>query len=64
LILRGWQSHNRSGALIFMGFPWVGAFAMLVFYAGLQRHPEKSLTPLLVDGISSLRRVWHVELPL
>lgn len=56
--------HTALGALIFMGFPFVGAFAMLVFYAGLQSIPGEILDAASVDGVSSLRRVWHVELPL
>jgi raffinose/stachyose/melibiose transport system permease protein len=56
--------HTALGALIFMGFPFVGAFAMLVFYAGLQSIPGEILDAAAVDGVSSMRRVWHVELPL
>ena len=56
--------HTALGALIFMGFPFVGAFAMLVFYAGLQSIPGEILDAAAVDGVTSLRRVWHVELPL
>lgn len=56
--------HTAMGALIFMGFPWVGAFYMLVFYAGLQAIPTDTLDASAVDGASSLRRAWHVELPL
>lgn len=61
-----WLSNPRTalGALIFLGFPWVGAFAMLVFYAGLQQIPTEILDAAAVDGIGSLKRVWHVELPL
>jgi raffinose/stachyose/melibiose transport system permease protein len=56
--------HTALGALILLGFPWVGAFAMLVFYAGLQGIPQDLLDAAAVDGISSLKRVWHVELPM
>ncbi len=56
--------HTALGALIFMGFPWVGAFAMLVFYAGLQQIPQELLDAAAVDGVGSLKRVWRVELPL
>jgi raffinose/stachyose/melibiose transport system permease protein len=65
-IATAWLSnpHTALGALIFMGFPWVGAFAMLVFYAGLQQIPREILDAAAVDGIGSLKRVWHVELPL
>ena len=56
--------HTALGALIFMGFPWVGAFAMLVFYAGLQGIPREIVDACAVDGVSSLARVRHVELPM
>jgi raffinose/stachyose/melibiose transport system permease protein len=56
--------HTALGALILMGFPWVGAFAMLVFYAGLQAIPQELLDAAAVDGVTSLKRVWHVELPM
>ena len=61
-----WLSNPKTalGALIFMGFPWVQAFAMLVFYAGLQQIPRDILDAAAVDGIGPLKRVWHVELPL
>jgi raffinose/stachyose/melibiose transport system permease protein len=55
--------NTALAALIFMGFPWVGAFAMLVFYSGLQSIPGEIHDAASVDGISSLGRVWHVELP-
>jgi raffinose/stachyose/melibiose transport system permease protein len=60
-----WLANPRTalGALIFMGFPWVYAFYMLVFYAGLQNIPGEIHDAASVDGISSLGRVWHVELP-
>jgi raffinose/stachyose/melibiose transport system permease protein len=56
--------HTALGALIFLGFPLVGAFAMLVFYAGLQAIPNEILDAARVDGASSLKRVFHIELPL
>ncbi len=56
--------HTALGALIFLGFPFVGAFAMLVFYAGLQAIPHEILDAARVDGVSSWRRVFHIELPL
>ena len=56
--------HTAMGALIFMGFPWVAPFNMLVFYAGLQAIPTEVLDAAAVDGVSSVKRVWHVEMPL
>jgi raffinose/stachyose/melibiose transport system permease protein len=65
-IATAWLSNPKTalGALIFMGFPWVQAFAMLVFYAGLQQIPRDILDAAAVDGIGSFRRVWHIEIPL
>jgi raffinose/stachyose/melibiose transport system permease protein len=56
--------HTALGALIVLGFPWVGAFFMLVFYAGLQGISSEILDAAKVDGVSSLRRAVHIELPL
>lgn len=56
--------HTAMGALIFMGFPWVGAFYMLILYAGLQAIPTEVLDAASVDGVSSLKRVRLIELPL
>jgi raffinose/stachyose/melibiose transport system permease protein len=56
--------HTALGALIFLGFPWVAAFYMLVFYAGLQAIPTEILDAARVDGVSSWKRVFQIELPL
>ena len=56
--------HTALGALIFLGFPWVGAFSMLVFYAGLRAIPREVLDAAKVDGASSWKRVFNIELPL
>lgn len=56
--------HTALTALILMGFPWVGAFNLLVFYAGLQGIPQELLDSAEVDGVNTVQRVWHVELPL
>lgn len=56
--------HTALGSLIFLGFPWVAAFSMLVFYAGLQAIPNEILDAARVDGVSSVMRVFRIELPL
>jgi ABC-type sugar transport system permease subunit len=51
-------------ALMFIGFPWIGSFALLVYFAGLQSIPASVLEAARVDGASGLTRIWHVDLPL
>lgn len=51
-------------ALALMGFPWVGAFNMLIFYAGLQSIPEEVLEAAELDGASGLTRLRTIEIPM
>ena len=51
-------------AVIFVGFPWVGATAMLIYYAGLQGIPDSLIDASLIDGASTLRRILSIDLPL
>ncbi|MCC6444488.1 MAG: extracellular solute-binding protein [Armatimonadetes bacterium] len=51
-------------SLMFMGFPWVGGFALLIYYAGLQNIPSSVLDSARIDGAEGLRRFRHVDLPL
>jgi len=51
-------------SLMFMGFPWVGGFSLLIYYAGLQSIPKDVLDSCLIDGASGLRRIWAVDIPL
>jgi ABC-type sugar transport system permease subunit len=50
-------------SLMFMGFPWVDSFTMLIFLAGFMTIPREILDAAAVDGASGWRRFWHVELP-
>jgi raffinose/stachyose/melibiose transport system permease protein len=51
-------------SLIFVGFPWVGAVAMLIYYAGLQNIPDSLTDASLIDGASTLRRIISIDVPL
>ena len=51
-------------SLIFAGFPWVGAFGVLIYLAGLQSIPEEVYEAARVDGASALRIFFSIELPL
>jgi len=56
--------HTALGALIFMGFPWVGAFNLLIYYAGLQGISSEIFDAAAVDGCSWFRRMIRIDIPL
>jgi ABC-type sugar transport system permease subunit len=51
-------------AIVFMGFPWVGAFALLIFYGGLISIPGELFDAAALDGASGLRRIVDLDVPL
>ena len=51
-------------SIIFIEFPWVNPFALLVFYGGLISISNEILDAAEVDGASALQRFRHVDLPL
>ncbi|MBT3193714.1 MAG: sugar ABC transporter permease [Verrucomicrobia bacterium] len=51
-------------SLIFMGFPWVGAFGVLIYLAGLQNIPQSTYEAANLDGAGPLQTLWYIELPL
>ena len=51
-------------AVIFVGFPWIGATAMLIYYAGLQGISEELIDASRIDGAGTLRRILSIDLPL
>ena len=61
-----WLSDERLiiPSLIFMGFPWVGAFGVLIYLAGLQGISEDIYEAADIDGAGPLTVFWRIELPL
>lgn len=51
-------------SIIFIGFPWVNAFALLIFYGGLINISDEVIDSSKVDGASTWRRFWSIDLPL
>jgi ABC-type sugar transport system permease subunit/ABC-type glycerol-3-phosphate transport system substrate-binding protein len=51
-------------SLMFMGFPWVGGFALLIYYAGLQNISADVFDSARLDGAMGLRRFRFIDLPL
>ena len=60
-----WLSDERLiiPSLIFMGFPWVGAFGVLIYLAGLQSIPEDVYEAAEVDGAGPFRIFWQIIVP-
>lgn len=56
--------HTAIWSIVFIGFPWVGAFALLLFYGGLISIPVELFDAAKVDGASGPRRFWNLDLPL
>jgi ABC-type sugar transport system permease subunit/outer membrane protein assembly factor BamB len=63
---RAWygDANVALASVIFIGFPWVNAFSLLIFYGGLIAISEDIFDASKVDGASGLRRFWHIDLPL
>jgi len=51
-------------SLMFMGFPWIDGVGMLIYLAGLLAIPYEIIEAAKMDGASSLRRFFRIELPL
>lgn len=63
---RVWLGDEQTAlwSIIAIGFPWVNAFALLIFYGGLISIPVELFDATKVDGASMWRRFWSLDLPL
>lgn len=63
---RDWlvDPHFALWALIFLGFPWVIPFNVLIFYAGLRAIPGEVCHAASVDGAGRLRQLGRILIPL
>lgn len=61
-----WLSDEKLviPSLIFVGFPWVGAFGVLIYLAGLNNISEDLYEAAEIDGAGTLKIFWTIELPL
>lgn len=50
-------------SIIFMGFPWIGGTAVLIYMAGLMNISTEVIESAQLDGASWLRRVWSIDIP-
>ncbi len=65
-LTRSWlgDADTAIWSIVFMGFPWVSAFALLIFYGGLISIPGELFDSAALDGASTLRRIFNIDLPL
>lgn len=62
----GWlgDPHLALYALMFVGFPFVDGFGLLIYTAGLQAIPQEVLDAAQVDGAGTMARFFRIEVPL
>jgi ABC-type sugar transport system permease subunit len=65
-LTRSWLGDSGTAlwAIIGIGFPWTGGLALLIYLAGLNAISGDVWDSCQVDGVTGLRRVWYLDLPL
>jgi ABC-type sugar transport system permease subunit len=56
--------HVALLSILLVGFPWISNLGFLIFLGGLQNLPRDVLDAGRLDGMSALRRVFAVDIPL
>jgi ABC-type sugar transport system permease subunit len=61
-----WLANPRLAlvSILLVGFPWISNLGFLIFLGGLQNLPRDVLDAGRLDGMSALRRVFAVDIPL
>lgn len=65
-ITRGWLSDPATAlmAVAMVGFPFVGGFEVLVYYAGLSSIPESVNESCLLEGCTGLKKFFLIDIPM
>jgi raffinose/stachyose/melibiose transport system permease protein len=58
------DSHLALISILLVGFPWISNLGFLIFLGGLQNLPKDVLDAARLDGVSALRRVFTIDIPL
>ena len=56
--------HLALVSILLVGFPWISNLGFLIFLGGLQNLPKDVLDAGRLDGMSAMRRVFAVDIPL
>lgn len=51
-------------SIIFMGFPWIGGTSVLIYTSGLMSISGEVIESSRLDGCSTLKRIFKIDLPL
>lgn len=64
-ITQDWLGNPSTAMIALMGmnFPWIHAFNMLIFYAGLQSIPGEVLESATMDGLGAFGKIKKMHLP-
>jgi len=63
---RGWLSDPRTVlfAIVMMGFPFVGGFDVLIYYAGLSNIPDSVSEAASLDGCTGVSKFFLIDIPM
>jgi raffinose/stachyose/melibiose transport system permease protein len=56
--------HLALIGILLIGFPWISNLGFLIFLGGLQNLPKDVLDASRMDGVSAVRRVFAIDIPL
>jgi raffinose/stachyose/melibiose transport system permease protein len=56
--------HLALVGILLVGFPWISNLGFLIFLGGLQNLPRDVLDAGRLDGLSAVRRVFAIDIPL
>ena len=56
--------HLALVGILLVGFPWISNLGFLIFLGGLQNLPKDVLDAGRLDGLSAIRRVFAIDIPL
>lgn len=65
-LTRGWLSDPKTAllAVAFVGFPFVGGFEVLIYYAGLSGIPQSVNEAAKLEGCTGLRKFLMIDIPM
>ena len=59
-----WGEETALISLLINGFPYMGGTGFLIYLAGLQNIPEEANEAAALDGITTWKRIFYIDLPL
>ena len=62
----GWLSdpHTALAAVMMVGFPFVGGFEVLIYYAGLSAIPDSVNEAASLEGCTGVSKFFRIDIPL